>query len=630
MAKNPEVLIVDQDAIARADMVKSVKGTSFHVAGEAVLGTEAAATAFDLGPDIILVHVEEPSQRPLQTTEALANALPGTPIVVYSTLTDSASIRRAMKSGARDYIPLPIDSDELETVLTEVLEHEERRALGGTTAVTDAAVRATVITVFSAKGGVGKSTLSVNLAAALAQETGHSVVLCDLDPSFGDVATLLDLKPEFTLLDTVNNLGFLNRGNIREFTTRHPSGISVLPGPRTFESWNEIAPSQVTQIVNLLAETFDYVVIDTPGSLNELVFAALEACSIALLVTSTDVTSVSGTKDALDLLRSWSFPAERLKIAINYAYGKNGISAEDVSAAIGSEVFWQVPYDKAAAMANQLGDPAVLSRPGDKMSQNVVKLARSFAGAGSTGVSLLSRLRNRKRKGGSSAVEPEQFVRRVGRASAPQGNPANEELLFQRIDSGSYYVDEAGHGEAAPGWDQAPLEGDSAAAPPPHSPADSPWMNFELPPVPSTQAEAASPQPAAEEEFVWDPEAADDAAWDVVEAWTHPRPEAADWWEDDSPSSSHSSDTRKLARSEPPRDEPYAPNDFTRWLEEGTGPPPGQAPADPGPATGKPDESGENRGASVLPASLSGHRERRRAVERKSPWDTLLDSRLSA
>ncbi|HEX5940014.1 MAG TPA: AAA family ATPase [Dehalococcoidia bacterium] len=380
MAKTPEVLIVDQDLDARAEMSKSLRGAGFAIAGEAAYGMEAVATAREVSPDIVMVHVEEPSSRPLQTSEALANALPHTPLVVYSALTDAGSVRRAMLSGAKDYLALPVRSSELGKSLYIVLEQEERKRMRLSGEMGEVQGYATVLTVFGAKGGVGKTTLSVNLSTALIRETGQSVCLMDLDTSFGDVTTLLDMPFERTLSDAVKNVEFLNRGNIREFLTRHSNGLNVLPAPASPADWANITPQNVRQVIKLLAETHDYLIIDTPGAFNEVVAASLEAASLVLMVTSMDMASIKDTIVALDLLRSWSFPEEKLKIAVNHSSQANGVKPEDLSTALSREIFWQIPYDRAITATNQIGQPAVMSKPGARVSQSVTELARLLAG----------------------------------------------------------------------------------------------------------------------------------------------------------------------------------------------------------------------------------------------------------
>src|SRR4030095_9156810 len=152
-------------------------------------------------PDIILIAVEEPVRRPLETAEALANALPETPFIFYSSLNDPEAIRRSMVFGARDYVVKPVQSSRLLESINTVLLQEERRHMRRAGQLTGAEARGSVITITGAKGGIGKTVVNVNLALTLLRETGRSVVILDGDTEFGDVATMLDVAPAHTTAD---------------------------------------------------------------------------------------------------------------------------------------------------------------------------------------------------------------------------------------------------------------------------------------------------------------------------------------------------------------------------------------------------------------------------------------------
>ncbi len=199
MAGTLGILIVDEDPDSRVITRRAIQRAQFDVAGEVGYGAAAVSFALTAHPDIVLLAVEEPVGRPLETAEALANALPDTPFITYSSLNDPESVRRCMVFGARDYIVKPVQATRLTEAVNTVLEQQERRQLRRAGALLDAAGRGTVITVAGAKGGIGKSVIAVNLAIALRQGTGRAVVILDADTEFGDVATLLDLRPSATI-----------------------------------------------------------------------------------------------------------------------------------------------------------------------------------------------------------------------------------------------------------------------------------------------------------------------------------------------------------------------------------------------------------------------------------------------
>jgi pilus assembly protein CpaE len=168
----------------------------FEVTGEAGYGIDAVTMAREKNPDIIVLAMEEPVARASQTMSSLSDALPETPIIVYSSLSDAASVRRAMVSGARDYLVKPPRPEELARAIYSVLEQEERRRTRMTGETASSAARGSVITVFGAKGGIGKTTISTNLATALCKNTNSSIAIIDMDTRFGDVAIMMDVVVE--------------------------------------------------------------------------------------------------------------------------------------------------------------------------------------------------------------------------------------------------------------------------------------------------------------------------------------------------------------------------------------------------------------------------------------------------
>jgi pilus assembly protein CpaE len=312
--------------------------------------------------------------------DAIAEIAPQVPIIVYSSLTDGASIRKAMLAGARDYLAAPLTATTLATSIHAIQEQEatrERRLSGERT---DRGPSGTVITLFGAKGGIGKTTIATNLATALCRETGESVVIVDMDTRFGDVAVMMDMPSERTVTEAARDYERLDRSNIREYLHNHPTGVSVLPAPQNPSDWEMIGPEPIEKIVRVLSQTFNYVILDTPGTFNEIVGISLELATVVLLITSMDVSSIKDTVMALNMLRAWSFPEEKIKLLINHSNIANSIRDTDVARTLDYEIFWQIPFDAAVSRAGQIGQPVLLSSPRSKASQNLAELARALGG----------------------------------------------------------------------------------------------------------------------------------------------------------------------------------------------------------------------------------------------------------
>ncbi len=396
MARNPKVIIVDGNLEARSELHKMLALAHVAVLGEAGYGVDAQTLVEDAQPDVALVGVEEPVARGLQTVEALSASYPNLPIIVYSSLADGASVRRAMLAGARDYLTQPLDAETVIGSIRMVLDQEEHRQRRLTGEVPQmAAAGGTVITVFGAKGGIGKTTIATNLATALVRETGQTVALVDMDTRFGDVAIMMDVPVDRNIADLTRRLDHVDRTNIKEYLVPHSSGVGILPAPSHPGDWNVVSPDHIEQIVRLLAQTHDFVILDTPGTFNEMVAAALEMATVVLLVTSMDVASIKDTVLALNMLRSWSFPREKVKLAINHANVANSVKEKDVVRTLEYEVFWQIPYDESVTKSTQLGQPIVLTKPNSRVGANLIDLARVIAGVRPRQRSVFERLLRR-------------------------------------------------------------------------------------------------------------------------------------------------------------------------------------------------------------------------------------------
>lgn len=380
MARTPEAVTVDPDLSSRGDMKRALQMAHFTVTGEAGYGIEAVTVAQEKLPDVFLVSVEEPVARALQTIESLADAVPGAPTIVYSSMADAASVRRSMVSGARDYLIKPVKPEELVRSVHGVLEQEERKRMRLAGQTTETAARGTIVTIFGAKGGIGKTTIATNLATALVRTTGSTVVLVDMDTRFGDVAIMMDVAVEQSIADVARHLDEMNRDKIRDYLVQHHSGAYVLPAPLHPSEWRNLTPQHIEKIVELLAQSHDYVIIDTPGTFNEIIATTLEQASLILLITSMDIASIKDTALALEMLRAASVSEDKVKLTINHCTSANSLREDDVQRVLEYEVFWRIPHDLAVSSSTQLGQPIVLTRPYARVARSITELAYALSG----------------------------------------------------------------------------------------------------------------------------------------------------------------------------------------------------------------------------------------------------------
>ncbi len=395
MARSPSVLIVDQDPDVRFQVQRLITATGFAVGGQAGLGTEAVAMAAQARPEIVLCGLKEPAARVVQTIESIAHNLPETPIIVYSDSRDIETIRKAMLAGARDFLQAPFKPEELKRSLTATLEAEERRRLREA----DSAMlgpQAAVITVYGAKGGVGKTTVATNLAVALSRQAGQSTILLDADDTFGDVASALGLSPDRTVADVLRELDQVDAERLKEFLGHHESGLEVLSGPANPFDWPAGAGERFQRLLEQLARQFDAVLVDTASTLSEISQSVLEAASLILWVTTPEYASVRDSIRALEAFRSLRLRDDRVRIVLNAAYSEVEVRPSSIEEALGHEIFWTIPYDRQLRRNAQLGQSFLDTHPNSPASRSFSDLARALSGMAPVeperGGSLLRRL----------------------------------------------------------------------------------------------------------------------------------------------------------------------------------------------------------------------------------------------
>ena len=381
MAGNPRILVVDQDFETRAELQKGLVRAQFVVIGGVGYGAEALSLAAELKPSVVLVGVEDPPARALQTIESLTDLLPDAPVLAYSSQKDAESARRTVVAGARDYLTKPLKIDEvIKAVQTALSQQERRRALTSGEPLPGARSAGMVITVFGAKGGIGKTTLSTNLATAFVAMNAGSAIIVDMDTVFGDAAMMLDVPVEASLVEVAERIDELDREKLGGYLAQHETGVKVLPAPFEPVDWRNVSPEAVEKVLTLLAQTHDFVVVDCPATFTDLVAVALEKATVVLLMTSLDITSIKDTTTALKLLSSGINNDDKIKLVVNHATNANSLGEEDVSKVLRREVFWSIPHDEEIAASAQLGAPVVTDRPLSKVSQTIMELGAMLAG----------------------------------------------------------------------------------------------------------------------------------------------------------------------------------------------------------------------------------------------------------
>ena len=300
-------------------------------------------------------------------------------LMVVEELT-TAMLQQALRAGVRDVIALPADQDFLLEAIDRVADTISvlPMAPSGPAAELPSDM-GSVITVFSTKGGAGKSVIASNLAIVLARKADGPVVLVDADLQFGDVAVMLKMTPQHTIVDAVSNIHRLDAQLLQSLLMRHDqSGLLVLAAPVEPAFADQVGASDMVKIVKLLQTFCKHVVIDTPAHFNDVVLALLEESDDILLISGMDIPNIKNVKLGLQTLRLLNIPVSKLKLVLNRANSKVKLDVGEVERTLQIKADCLVPSDIIVPQSVNKGVPAVLDAPRSGVSKSMEQLAELF------------------------------------------------------------------------------------------------------------------------------------------------------------------------------------------------------------------------------------------------------------
>jgi len=354
------VLIVDDHAETRRNISKLLQFESdIDVVGTAQSAKDGIQEAIEVNPDVVLMDINMPDVDGIKATEAIREKVPATQIVILSVQGDANYMRRAMLAGARDFLTKPAKSDELVTVIRragEKAKEEKQKSvfaqrnqgvgqqrLGATT--TQLASLGKVISVYSPKGGVGKTTLATNLAVALHNEDTPAIIV-DGNLQFGDVAVFLNERSKNSLIDLTPLADQLDPDVVDEVVIHHKaSGIDVLSAPPHPEDAEKASGAQVVQVLEYLKHLYSYVIIDTDINLSDITLDALEFSDTIVLVTVQDIPSIINTRVMLNLLNTLGVSNERIMLVMNKFDKEVAITPSKISKNLNKKISVVLPKD---------------------------------------------------------------------------------------------------------------------------------------------------------------------------------------------------------------------------------------------------------------------------------------------
>ena len=372
------VLIVEQHDGYGTWLANALSGLTDRVVRAADPDEAMAALAAE-GSDV-LAAIFGPSladRDALALAGALQQGTPDVSVLLIRRQESGELIRQALRVGIKDVLSSASDETAVRTAAARALEIARtlRGRLGGAAPTDPGEGRSPgrVITVFSSKGGCGKTFLSTNLAVALSR-SGAEVALVDLDLHFGDVAIMLHLFPSHTIYDAAENPG-LDALSLKSLLTRHDSGVWTLVAPTEPTIADTINPGAIGSILKLLRSAFDYVVIDTPPAFSEPVLAAFDESDWLVMLATLDVPSIKNLRLTLQTMELLHFPKSRIRVVINRADSKVGLRLPDVEKLLSSPVDTTIPSSRSVPLSLNKGSPIMLEEPKGPVADSIRRVA---------------------------------------------------------------------------------------------------------------------------------------------------------------------------------------------------------------------------------------------------------------
>lgn len=321
---------------------------------------------------ILLVDLSNNKQEKLDFILKISQQCPNCKVLALSDNPTVDLIFKIMRAGAREFVPIPVLKNEFFDSLNKIISQFEEPKKNN---------KCKIISVFSNKGGIGKTSLATNLALELSKITKESVALIDMNFQMGDITTFLDLKPSFNISYMLENIDKINETFLLSTLEKYKnSSLYILADPPYFKQADNIHPKQITKLFNTLKETFSYIIVDAEASFDGKNIAALDNSDLILLVTVANIPALRNTQRCLELFEKLGYDKDKTQIVINRYMENDEIKEKDVEKVLSKSVYWKIPNNYFALMtAINKGVPVSSINANTNIAQSYRDLAQHIS-----------------------------------------------------------------------------------------------------------------------------------------------------------------------------------------------------------------------------------------------------------
>lgn len=298
----------------------------------------------ELSKALVIVDISEYPEQALNFVSKVTSEFKDCKVVILSDKPDVEIIVRAMRVGASDFLSIPLIKKDFLNSLEKIYDDFSGK--------TQKRSKCRIVTVYSNKGGVGKTSVATNLAYELAKITKENVALIDLNFQLGDVTTFLDLKPSFNISYMLQNLDKINEDFLLSTLEKYKdTGLYILADPPYFKQAENITAKDLSKLFSILKDTFSYVIVDTSGGFDKNAMIALDNSDLILFTTIVNLPALRNCQRCLEMFEKNGIDNEKIQILINRYMENDEINANDVEEVLGKKIYWKIPNNYFTMMS---------------------------------------------------------------------------------------------------------------------------------------------------------------------------------------------------------------------------------------------------------------------------------------